>query len=99
MALEHLRKDGVLNLNDDEVTEDEDEDVARDVEALPVVPVPQARLLSTKPVNKSYRTTKRIECDLTSTPVLVLREHCPVFYLTLSYHRDQSCIRPAQKSW
>ena len=53
MALEHLRKDGVLNLNDDEVTEDEDEDVARDVEALPVVPVPQARLLSTKPVKKN----------------------------------------------
>ena len=50
-SLEHLRKDGVLNLNDDQVTEDEDEDVARDVETLPVVPVPQARLLSTKPIN------------------------------------------------
>ena len=86
----------MLNLNDDEVTEDEDKNVARDVEAFPVVPIPQTRLLSTKPVNQ---TTKRIECDLTVTRVLVLREHCPVFYLTLSYHRDQSCIRPAQRSW
>ena len=57
MALKLLRKDGELNLNDDEVTEDEDEDVAGDVEALPVVPVPQARLLTTKPVksNKNDR--------------------------------------------
>ena len=40
-----------LNLDDDEVAEDEDEDVARDVKALPVVAVPKARLLSTKPGN------------------------------------------------
>ena len=35
-------EDKVLNLDDDEVAEDEDEDVARNVKAFPVVAVPKA---------------------------------------------------------
>ena len=70
--------------------------MARDVKALPVVAVPKARLLSTKPGNQ---LSQAIVCDLLFMQLLVLREHCPVCYLTLSCHRDQSCIRSAQRSW
>ena len=39
-------EDKVLNLDDDEVAEDENEGVTRDVKALPVVTVSKARFFS-----------------------------------------------------